>query len=112
MRSLKVNSHWWAVVDDLAVWSSPASSSTPPFLELPAMLTCHITSPERSTPGPLAYHMANTPSYVETPKRSSCCVPQMAAAERTHFTPACKPTGSFPKHRLPGPHCGATATTR
>src|SRR3546814_18722301 len=59
MRSLKVNSHWWAEVDDLAVWSSPDSSSTPPCLEMPAMLQWRSTSPERSTPGPLAYHMEN-----------------------------------------------------
>jgi hypothetical protein len=30
---------------------------------VPAMLACLKTSPQRSTPGPLPYHMPNTPSY-------------------------------------------------
>ncbi len=58
MASMKAYSHWWAVVEDLAAWSSPASSRTPPCGELPAMLPWRKTSPERSTPGPLPYHMA------------------------------------------------------
>jgi hypothetical protein len=39
-------------------WSSAASASTPPWREVPAALPCLNTSPLRSTPGPLPYHMA------------------------------------------------------
>ncbi len=38
-------------------WSSAASASTPPNGEVPAALPCLNTSPLRSTPGPLPYHM-------------------------------------------------------
>jgi hypothetical protein len=38
------------------------SSSTPPCFAVPANWRAN-TSPERSTPGPLPYHIANTPSY-------------------------------------------------
>jgi hypothetical protein len=34
---------------------------------VPAALPCLNTSPQRSTPGPLPYHMANTPSYGSRP---------------------------------------------
>ena len=60
---MKAYSLWWGRVEDLQVWSSPASASTPPNAALPALLPCLSASPERSTPGPLPYHMANTPSY-------------------------------------------------
>ncbi len=39
------------------LWSSAASASTPPNLPVPAALACLNTSPQRSTPGPLPYHM-------------------------------------------------------
>ena len=32
--------------------------------DVPAWFMCLKTSPQRSTPGPLPYHMANTPSYL------------------------------------------------
>ena len=54
---------WCGSVEDLHVWSSPASASTPPKRAVPALLACLNASPERSTPGPLPYHMAKTPSY-------------------------------------------------
>ncbi len=56
-------SDWCGSVDDLAPWSSPASTSTPPCFDVPAWFACLNTSPQRSTPGPLPYHIANTPSY-------------------------------------------------
>ena len=69
MASMKAYSLWCAVVEDLQVWSSPASTSTPPWRDVPARLPCCSTSPERSTPGPLPYQMANTPSYLLSPNR-------------------------------------------
>ena len=54
---MKWNSDWCAVVEDLAVWSSPISASTPPCFAVPARLAWRKTSPVRSTPGPLPYHM-------------------------------------------------------
>ena len=53
---------WCAVVLDSQIWSSPSSSSTPPCLAVPNRLPWRMASPERSTPGPLAYQIANTPS--------------------------------------------------
>ena len=53
---------WCAVVLDSQIWSSPSSSSTPPCGAVPNRLPWRIASPERSTPGPLAYQIANTPS--------------------------------------------------
>ena len=78
--SMKAYSDWWARVEDLQVWSSPASSSTPPCGEVPAELPCLNTSPLRSTPGPLPYHMAKTPSYLAPGNRLTCWVPQTAVA--------------------------------
>ena len=49
-------------VDDFADGSSPASTSTPPRGAVPIWLACRSTSPLRSTPGPLPYQMAKTPS--------------------------------------------------
>ena len=45
-------------VDERQAWSSAASASTPPCFDVPAALPCLNTSPQRSTPGPLPYHMA------------------------------------------------------
>ena len=88
ITSTKWNSDWCAVVEDSAVWSSPIRASTPPFLEEPAKLAWRNTSPVRSTPGPLPYHMPNTPSYLPSPRNSACCVPQIAVAARSSFRPA------------------------
>src|SRR5688572_32648900 len=68
-HALKMCSDWCGSVDDLAPWSSPASTSTPPCLEVPAAFACLKTSPQRSTPGPLPYHMEKTPSYFAPGKR-------------------------------------------
>ena len=70
--SMKAYSLWCARVEDLAVWSSPARSSTPPWRDEPAALPCFKASPERSTPGPLPYHMAKTPSKRLSPKSAPC----------------------------------------
>ena len=61
MASIIANSLWWQVVEDSHVWSSPNSARTPPNLEVPARLAWRRASPLRSTPGPLPYHMPNTP---------------------------------------------------
>src|ERR1017187_3633830 len=86
-HALRMCSLWCASVEDLAAWSSPASTSTPPYLEVPAALACLNTSPQRSTPGPLPYQMENTPSYLASLNRLSCCVPQIEVAARSSFTP-------------------------
>ncbi len=67
IASTRANSLWCAVVEDSQVWSSPINTSTPPFLWVPARLPWRNASPVRSTPGPLPYQMANTPSYFGSP---------------------------------------------
>ena len=62
-QALKMWSLWWAAVELLLMWSSPAMAITPPQGVVPAMLACLNTSTLRSTPGPLPYQMPNTPSY-------------------------------------------------
>ena len=81
---------WCGSEDDLAPWSSPATTSTPPCCEVPAALPCLNTSPERSTPGPLPYHIANTPSYFAPLNRLTCWLPQTAVAARSSLTPGSK----------------------
>ena len=49
-------------VEDLDAGSSPIAQSTPPFRPAPCRLACRNTSPLRSTPGALPYHMPMTPS--------------------------------------------------
>ena len=73
-------------------WSSAASASTPPSGEVPAALPCLNTSPQRSTPGPLPYHMANTPSYLAPWNRLVCCVPHTMVAPRSSFRPGVNTT--------------------
>src|SRR5437763_11697995 len=85
-------SDWCAVDEDFEAWSSPASTNTPPCLAEPALLPCLKTSPQRSTPGPLPYHMANTPSYLAPSNRLVCWVPQTAVAARSSFIPGWKCT--------------------
>ena len=92
MTALKIWSVWWGRVEDLAAWSSPATTSTPPYFEVPAALAWRNTSPQRSTPGPLPYHMANTPSYLAPGNRFSCWLPHMAVAARSSLTPGWKRT--------------------
>src|SRR5258708_33743438 len=62
-QALNMCSLWCARVEDLAAWSSPASTSTPPCLDVPAEVACLKTSPQRSTPGPLPYPITNTPPH-------------------------------------------------
>ena len=59
---MKAYSQPEVMVEDLLDGSSPASASTPPRGAVPAELAWRSTSPERSTPGPLPYQMAKTPS--------------------------------------------------
>src|SRR5438045_4729002 len=80
-------SDWCGSVDDFAAWSSPASTSTPPCLDVPAWFACLNTSPQRSTPGPLPYHIENTPSQVASGYMLTCCVPQIDVAARSSFNP-------------------------
>src|SRR5438094_8001157 len=83
----RIWSDWWAVDEDFEAWSSPASTSTPPCFAEPALLPCLKTSPQRSTPGPLPYHMANTPSYLASEYTFTCCVPQIEVAARSSLAP-------------------------
>ena len=89
---MKSNSLWCAVVDEAQTWSSPASASTPPWAAVPARLACLKTSMVRSTPGPLPYQMAKTPSCFAPGKSPTCCVPQSAVAAVSSFTPGWKCT--------------------
>ena len=54
---------------------------------LPAWLPCLSTSSERSTPGPLPYQSANTPSYLAPGNSPTCCEPQTAVAARSSLMP-------------------------
>ena len=54
------------------------------------MLAWRKTSPERSTPGPLPYHMPKTPSYLPSPRISACCEPQTAVAASSSLRPGWK----------------------
>src|SRR5207342_1622512 len=74
-------------VEERQAWSSAASASTPPNFEVPAALPCLKTSPQRSTPGPLPYHIENTPSYFAPGNRFACCVPQTMVAPKASFRP-------------------------
>ena len=58
--------------EDMAAWSSPAITSTPPYFDEPAALAWRKTSPQRSTPGPLPYHRPNTPSYLAPGNNPTC----------------------------------------
>jgi len=79
-------------VDEREAWSSPASTRTPPWREVPAALPCLNTSPQRSTPGPFPYHMENTPSYLAPGNRLACCEPHTMVAARSSLRPAVNST--------------------
>src|SRR5258705_12198496 len=85
--SMKAYSDWCGRVEDLQAWSSPASSSTPPWRLEPAALPCLNTSPERSTPGPLPYHMANTPSAVAPLDRLNWLLAHTAGPPKSSVPP-------------------------
>ena len=74
-------SDWCAVSELLAAWSSPQSSRAPPFRCVPSKFAALIASPARSTPTPLAYHSAKTPSTRGLPYQPSCCVPRSEVAQ-------------------------------
>ena len=74
-------------VDERQAWSSAASASTPPCFDAPAALPCLNTSPQRSTPGPLPYHIANTPSTFAPGNRLVCWEPQTMVAPRSSLMP-------------------------
>jgi hypothetical protein len=76
----KAWSLWCGIDEDTQPWSSPATISTPPCGEAPYALPCFSASPARSTPGPLPYHMANTPAQVRSGSASTRCVPSTAVA--------------------------------
>lgn len=91
-QALKMWSLWWAAVELLEMWSSPATAITPPNSVVPAMLACLKTSEQRSTPGPLPYQMPKTPSNLLVPcgEKPNCWVPQSAVAASSSFTPGWK----------------------
>ena len=76
--------------EEWATWSSPETASTPPCLEVPIVLAQRNASPLRSTPGPLPYHMPNTPSTRLPGKRSICWAPHSMVAARSSFRPGWK----------------------
>ena len=84
-----------AMVEDSAMWSSPIRASTPPCFDDPARLAWRKTSPERSTPGPLPYQTANTPSCLPSPSSSVCCEPQQAVAASSSLRPGWKTMFGF-----------------
>ena len=85
--SINANSDWCAKVEDLQVWSSPATAKTPPWGAVPAELACFKGSPLRSTPGPLPYHMPKTPSYFAPGKSPNCWLPHTAVAAISSLMP-------------------------
>src|SRR5882672_7958345 len=85
-QALNMCSLWCARVEDLAAWSSPASTSTPPCLDEPAEFACLKTSPQRSTPGPLPYHIAITSWYFASGYRFTCYVLQIEVAARSSYS--------------------------
>ena len=90
ISALNTCSVWCGRVEDLAAWSSPAITSTPPCCEVPAALAWRKTSQVRSTPGPLPYQMENTPSTLALGSRPSCCVPHTEVAARSSLSPGWK----------------------
>jgi hypothetical protein len=76
-------SDWCGIDEDTQPWSSPATTSTPPAGLEPNALPCLSASPERSTPGPLPYHIANTPSTVRSGSSATRWVPRHAVAARS-----------------------------
>jgi hypothetical protein len=74
-------------VEDFEAGSSPAATSTPPLVPTPCRLACRKASPERSTPGPLPYHMPMTPSWRRSGARLFCWLPHTAVAARSSLTP-------------------------
>ena len=65
---------------------------------MPALLACLKTSIVRSTPGPLPYQMAKTPSCLAPGKSPTCCVPQSAVAAVSSLTPGWKCTPCFSRN--------------
>ena len=63
------------------------SARTPPYLDVPARLTCFKASPALSTPGPLPYQIPKTPSYLPSPLKLDCCVPHNEVAANSSFIP-------------------------
>jgi hypothetical protein len=86
----KMCSLWCATAEERAEGSSPAISSTPPCFAVPAWLAWRKTSPLRSTPGPLPYHIEKMPSNFGCGNRCSCCVPQIAVAAMSSLRPGWK----------------------
>jgi len=89
-QAMKAWSLWCGIDDDTQPWSSPATTSTPPCGDEPYALPCLSASPARSTPGPLPYHMANTPSTVRSGSDSTRCVPSTCVAASSSLTAGTK----------------------
>ena len=69
-------------------------------------------SPARSTPGPLPYHMPNTPSTRLPGKASSCCVPYSMVAARSSLTPGWKRMFVRRQQLLPAPELAVQPAQR
>src|SRR5690606_33068068 len=90
ITALNICSVWWGNEEERAPWSSPATANTPPNFDVPAALACRNPSPERSTPGPLPYHMPDTPSLVAPSNMLICWVPHVDVAASSSLTPGWK----------------------
>jgi hypothetical protein len=77
---MKAWSHWLGSVEELAPGSSPEIARTPPCGVVPNALACLMASPERSTPGFLAYQMRNRPSKRLSPIRPAFWLPESEVA--------------------------------
>ncbi len=91
-RSANIVSEAAGTSVDFIAGSSPTAASTPPSLAVPAKFACRIASMERSSPGPLPYQMAATPSYLPPGYMVACCAPQHAVAARSSLTAEWKKT--------------------
>ncbi|MEZ5856632.1 MAG: hypothetical protein R3D67_18490 [Hyphomicrobiaceae bacterium] len=83
IRSANIVSEAAGTSVDFIAGSSPTAASTPPYFEVPARLACRMASIDRSSPGPLPYHMAATPSYLGPGYMLACWLPQHAVAARS-----------------------------
>ena len=89
---MKMCSDWCGRVDDLQAWSSPATASAPPHRDVPTALAWRKASTLRSTPGPLPYHMPNTPSNFGSACSSICWLPDTEVAASSSLTAGLKRT--------------------
>ena len=78
-NGIPTDARWWRIPRCGRRPSAPARRRSS---QCRRRLAWRNTSPERSTPGPLPYHMPNTPSNLPSPRNSACCdAPQRGGGE-------------------------------